>query len=134
MERTNEMWLAQLRENSPRQAEAIEDLRQYLKRGVLGYLRTRTRSYIPYLADTELQQMSEDFIQDALLKIHTNLDTFQGKSKFTTWATKIAAKHTIDELRRAKWRDLSLDAVPDAGTALPKILTAPSICQERKQP
>ena len=134
MERTNEMWLAQLRDNSPRQAEAIEDLRQYLKRGVLGYLRTRTRSYIPYLADTELQQMSEDFIQDALLKIHTNLDAFQGRSKFTTWATKIAAKHTIDELRRAKWRDLSLDAAPDAGTALPKILTAPSIWQEGKQP
>jgi hypothetical protein len=30
-------------------------------------------------------------------------------------------------LRRAKWRDLSLDAVTDAGTALPEILTASSI-------
>ncbi len=126
------MWLEQLRDNSARQAEAIEDLGQYLKRGVLGYL--RTRSYIRDLADTELQQMSEDFIQDALLKIHTNLDTFEGKSKFTTWATKIAANHTIGELRRAKWRDLSLDAVTDAGTALPEILTAPSIWKEWKRP
>jgi RNA polymerase sigma-70 factor (ECF subfamily) len=75
------------------------------------------------LAEAELQQMSEDFTQDALLKIQANLDTFQGKSKFTTWATKVAANHTISELRRAKWRDLSLDAITEAGTALQEILT-----------
>ncbi len=120
MERTNEMWLEQLRGNGRQQAEAIKDLRQYLKRGVLNYL--QTRSDLHYLAETELQQMSEDFTQEALLKIHTNLDTFQGRSKFTMWASKIATNHTISQLRRAKWRDLSLDTMTDAGTALQVIL------------
>ncbi|MCB0155334.1 MAG: sigma-70 family RNA polymerase sigma factor [Anaerolineae bacterium] len=138
MERTNEMWLADLGDDSPQQAEAIEDLRRYLNRGVMAYL--RNRSDLRHLAATELQQMSQDFTQEALLKIQSNLDTFQGKSKFTTWATKIAANHTISELRRAKWRDLSLDAITEAGTALQEILdldTAPGnnpdTASERRQ-
>ena len=70
--------------------------------------------------------MSEDFVQEALLKIEANLDTFQGKSKFTTWASKIAGNLAISELRRAKWRDLSLDAITDAGTSLQEVLAADS--------
>ena len=120
MERTNDMWLEHLRENSPDQAAAIEDLRQFLKRAVLMYL--HTGSELGRLAESELQQMGEDFTQDALLKIQAGLDTFRGKSKFTTWAAKIAANHTISELRRARWRDLSLDAITDAGTSLQEIL------------
>jgi len=124
MERTNEAWLSELRDDHPKQAEAIEDLLQHLKRGVLAYL--RTRSDLNYLAETELQHMSEDFAQEAFLKIKANLDKFEGKSKFTTWAAKIAANHTISELRRAKWRDFSLDAITESGTSLQEILTPPA--------
>jgi RNA polymerase sigma-70 factor (ECF subfamily) len=138
MERTNETWLRELRNDSPHQAEAVEDLRKYLKRGVLAYLHSRTD--LRHLAETELQQMSEDFVQEALLKIQANLDTFQGKSKFTTWAAKIAANHTISELRRVKWRDLSLDALTEVGTAWQEILPidtaqedAPDTKSERHQ-
>jgi RNA polymerase sigma-70 factor (ECF subfamily) len=124
MDRDNETWLSDLRDDNPNQTEAIEDLLKYLKRGVMAYL--RSRSDLNYLADMELDQMSQDFTQDALLKIQANLDSFQGKSKFTTWAAKIAANHTISELRRAKWRDYSLDAMTDSGTSLQEILTPPS--------
>jgi RNA polymerase sigma-70 factor (ECF subfamily) len=124
MERTNEVWLSELRNDNLHQTEALEDLRQYLHRGVLAYL--RSRSDLSNLAETELQQMSEDLAQEALLKVQANLDTFQGKSKFTTWAAKIAANHTISELRRARWRDLSLDAITEAGTALQEILVTVS--------
>lgn len=136
MERTNEIWLEHLQDNSPYQAEALEELRGYLKRGVLGYL--YTRSDLSYLAHTELQQMSEDFTQETLLKIQTKLHTFQGRSKFTTWASKIAANHAGGELRRAKWRDLSLDTITAAGTSLHEILTTdtqssnPDISSERE--
>jgi RNA polymerase sigma-70 factor (ECF subfamily) len=124
MERTNDAWLSELRDDNPKQAAAIEDLLQHLKRGVLAYL--RTRSDLNYLAETELQHMSEDFAQEAFLKIKANLDRFEGKSKFTTWAAKIAANHTISELRRAKWRDFSLDAITESGTSLQEILTPPA--------
>lgn len=124
MERSIEAWLNELQEGHPQQAVAIEDLRRYLKRGVLAYL--YSRSDLGHLADQELQQMSEDFTQEALLKIQSNLDKFQGKSKFTTWASKIAANHTISELRRAKWRDLSLDAITESGSSLQEILEVPT--------
>jgi len=123
-ERTNETWLSQLRPDNPHQTQALEDLRHFLQRGVLAYL--HGRSDLRDLAENELQQLSQDLTQEALLKVRTNLDTFQGKSKFTTWAAKIAANHTISELRRARWRDLSLDAITEAGTALQEILVAES--------
>ena len=113
-----------MRDGSPHQTEAVEDLLRYLRRGVIAYL--RNRSDLNYLADVELEQMSQDFAQEALLKIQANLDNFQGKSKFTTWAAKIAANHAISELRRAKWRDYSLDAITEAGTSLQEILIPPS--------
>lgn len=123
MERTNDMWLAHLRDGHPAQAAAIEDLLQHLRRGVLAYLYTRTD--LNHLDKDELKQMSNDFAQEALLKIQGNLDNFQGKSKFTTWASKIAANTTISELRRAKWRDYSLDAMTETGSSLQEVLDLP---------
>lgn len=119
MERSNETWLNELRSDGSVQTEALTDLRQFLQRGVLAYLRGRSDLD---LAENELRQMSEDLTQEAILKIQANLASFQGKSKFTTWAAKIAANHTISELRRAKWRDLSLDTVTEAGTSLQETL------------
>lgn len=138
MERTNETWLTELRPDHPHQAQALEDLRQYLLRGVLAYL--HSRSDLGSLAESDLQQMAQDLVQEVLLKIQTGLATFQGKSKFTTWATKVAANHTISELRRAKWRDLSLDAITEAGTNLQEVLVTavgagdnPAAESERRQ-
>ena len=138
MERTNEMWLEALGADGPQQAEALADLREYLKRGLRVYL--RGRSDLNDLAETELEQLSQDFAQEALLKIQANLDTFQGKSKFTTWAAKIGANHAISELRRARWRDFSLDAITASGTSLQEILADdsrqggnPDVESERRQ-
>ncbi len=124
MERTNETWLAELSDGHPNQAQAIEDLLQHLRRGILAYL--YARSDLGHLAETELRQMSNDFAQDTILKVQENLGNFQGKSKFTTWASKIAANHTISELRRAKWRDFSLDALTETGSSMQEILEIPS--------
>ncbi|HRV91536.1 MAG TPA: sigma-70 family RNA polymerase sigma factor [Anaerolineae bacterium] len=124
MERTNQAWLEDLRDDSPHQTKAINDLLNHLKRGVFAYL--RTRSDLSHLAEPELEQMGQDFAQEAILKVKDNLDKFQGKSKFTTWAAKIAANHTISELRRARWRDYSLDALTDSGTSLQEILALPT--------
>jgi len=128
MERTNEMWLAELQADHPGQAEAIEALRQYLRRGVMAYL--HSRSDLRYLAPTELEQMSQDFVQEAILKVQANLHTFQGRSKFTTWASKIAGNLAISELRRAKWRDLSLDTITEAGTSMQEIVNVDSAMGE----
>ena len=53
----------------------------------------------------------EDFAQEALIRITGNLDSFRGESRFTTWAQKIAMNVALTELKRRRWRDVSLQDV-----------------------
>lgn len=45
---------------------------------------------------------SEDFVQDVFLKVYTKLDTFQGKSMFSTWLMRIAYTTAINSVNRKK--------------------------------
>lgn len=89
------------------QAAALADLRAWLSRRLFFYL--RGRSDMDHLADSEVEDMAEDFVQEALLQVQDKLHQFEGRSKFTTWASKIAVRQALAELRRARWRDFSLD-------------------------
>ena len=102
-ERSNEQWLAELR--GPERDRALADLRAVLVRGLRVALRGRVRQ--------GLNEAAEDFAQEALIKIMANLDTFRGESRFTTWAQKIAVMTASTELRRKRWRDVSLQEVLD---------------------
>src|ERR671915_1772080 len=96
-ERTNEQWLADLR--GPNPDEALADLYDLLVRG----LRVGLGSY-----GGGVDANVGDFAQEALIKITGNLDSFRGESRFTTWAQKIAMNTALTELRRRRWRDVSL--------------------------
>ena len=119
-ERTNDEWLSDLRADPPRRTEALEDLRQRLERGIYFYLRN-DRSDLSDRTSEAIQQMAQDFTQDAILKILDNLDTFRGEAKFTTWATKIATRVAISELRRVRWKNYSLDHLTAGGELMPSI-------------
>lgn len=97
-ERGNEQWLAELR--GPGRDRAIADLRVLLLRGLRAALHGRTSGIDPYM---------EDFAQEALIKILDNLDSFRGECRFTVWAQKIAVRTAFAEIRRSRWRDVSLD-------------------------
>lgn len=116
--RTNQEWLADLR--GPEQDQAIEDLRKVLKRGLIYSLSSRIK--------TDLETHVDDFTQDAILRILDKMDTFRGESKFTTWAQKVAVRVAFTELRRQRWKDISLeDLMPeDSGDFTPMVLADPS--------
>ena len=125
IERTNAQWLADLRNDTPNTTDssardsALVDLRERLKRGVFFYL-SRERSDLADLAPEELQHMADDFAQDATLRVLANIDSFRGDSQFITWATKVALRIAITELRRSHYRDYSLDTLTaDGDFALP---------------
>lgn len=105
---SNEQWLQALRQPGERQKEALEELRDYLLRAVLVYLRIQ-RSDLAGLSAAELQQFAEDMTQEALFDIQDKLDTFRGESKFTTWAYRFVINRAASELRRSRYSDLSLD-------------------------
>lgn len=117
-ERTNQQWLVDLTGAVDVQAAAIEDLRQRLQRGIFFYL-SRERSDLTSLSTQELTQMAEDLAQDATLRVMENLDSFRGDSRFTTWATKIAVRVAISDLRRARYKDFRLDVLTAEDEVLP---------------
>lgn len=53
----------------------------------------------------------DDIVQDALIKILKSIQQFEGRAKFTTWATSIAIRTAYTELRRKHWKDVSLDSL-----------------------
>ncbi|MGO9409895.1 MAG: RNA polymerase sigma factor [Spirochaetia bacterium] len=63
----------------------------------------------------EFDSLAEDFVQETLMKVLENLDSFQGRSQFTTWAHKIAVRVALTELRRRRWKDVSLENLMEAG-------------------
>src|SRR3954468_4961199 len=117
-ERTNEEWLAELRSEPEVQARALQDLQARLQRGIFYYL-SRERSDLSGLSNHELTQMSEDLAQDATLRVVENLDSFRGDSLFTTWATRIATRVAISDLRRGRYKDFSLGDLTANGDLLP---------------
>lgn len=104
--RTNQEWLAALR--GPERDEALADLRALLVRG-LSYA-------LAGYSDVDEADV-EDFAQDALLRIIARLDSFREESQFVTWAQKIAVRVALTELRRRRWRDISLEEIIGATTS-----------------
>jgi RNA polymerase sigma-70 factor (ECF subfamily) len=100
-DRSNEEWLAALR--GPEKEVALADLRGLLVRGLRAALHGRTGGVASV----------EDFVQEALLKVLDNLDSFRGESRFTVWAQKICVRTAFAEMRRSRWRDVSLEDVID---------------------
>jgi len=122
-QRTNEEWVTALKE--PISDEALVDLRQILVRGLRAALSGRVH--------TDLEANVEDFVQDALLKILKSVETFRGESRFTTWAQKIAIHVAFTELRRRRWKDISLQDIIQTSEGeeyTPAILTDPGITPE----
>lgn len=102
MYRDNETWLRHLSSKGSDQQAALAALRSELLRGLRRALSNRALTNEAFL---------EDAVQDALLRILDRLQQFEGRSRFLTWATAIAIRVAMSELRRRRWQDLSLDAV-----------------------
>ncbi|MBN1231261.1 MAG: sigma-70 family RNA polymerase sigma factor [Anaerolineales bacterium] len=125
IDRTNQEWMEALRD--PISSEALEDLRIILVRGLKASLSSRVKG--------DLDSLVEDFAQDALMKVLKSLETFRGESRFTTWAQKIAIHVAFTELRRRRWKDISLQDIietDDGSEYTPKILTDPTATPEQK--
>lgn len=120
--RTNEEWLADLRAGGQTREKALDDLGALLgnglRRGLIGQIDT---------AAPEFDALIDDFVQEALIKVLDNLDSFAGRSLFTTWANKIALNIGLTELRRKRWRDASLDQLTqsDDGEFTPSFVADP---------
>jgi RNA polymerase sigma-70 factor (ECF subfamily) len=99
-ERSDEAWVTALRGGpaSP-QGDVVADLRDFLRR-------TLAKGFGQRLTPADL----EDLAQESLLRVHGKLGTFQGQSRFTTWAATIAVNCALSELRKRRYHHVSIEA------------------------
>ena len=110
-------WVDSLRSpNMEEQADAKKSLRDILLKGLRIALGGRGDVSEAHL---------EDFAQEGLLRVLDKLDQFQGRSLFTTWAQSVTLNTAFTELRRKRWKDVSLDAMMEKGEHLAEPTTLP---------
>ena len=106
--RDNQTWLADLHSADQRRESALADLRAVLLRvlpsALSGWLSPNTGHFDAFL---------EDVIQETSVRVLDRMDTFEGRSQFTTWVYKIAIRIALNELRLRKWKEVSLDGLEE---------------------
>ena len=95
-------WVEALR--GPDATATLTDLSDYLRR-------TLARGFSGQLSDADLA----DLTQESVMRVLDKLDTFEGKSRFTTWATASAVNHTLGALRKRRHAHVTLEAAVAAG-------------------
>jgi RNA polymerase sigma-70 factor, ECF subfamily len=104
--RDNDAWLKDLHSGGERRDAALADLHALLLRALPQGL---ARLLSP--RNPEFESFIEDTAQETLLRTLAALDSFEGRSQFTTWTYKIAVRVALNELRRRKWRNVSLEGL-----------------------
>ena len=109
--RDNQTWTADLRSTGEPRDTALQDLHTILQRilpkALARWLSPETGHFDAFL---------EDVIQETLMRVVDHLDSFEGRSQFTTWVYKIAIRIALNELRHRKWREVSLDGLEEGSS------------------
>ncbi len=101
-------WLSELGSpDASTQNAALASLRDYLRRAL-------AKGFGRQLADGDLDELA----QEAIVRVHEKKDAFNGQSRFTTWAAAIAVNLALGELRRRRFKDVSLEQASASGRSL----------------
>jgi len=102
--RSNEAWLTSLQTTGNEKESALADLREIIINS-LPYALSKWISPTNPRFDPLIQEVA----QETLLRVLDKLETFEGRSQLTTWVHTIAVRIALTKLRRARWKELSLD-------------------------
>ncbi|WP_461140142.1 RNA polymerase sigma factor [Spirosoma pomorum] len=83
------------------------------------YQRYVSKVYQKCLSMTKDTDLAEDYTQDIFLKVFNKIDSFQERSKFSTWLYSISHHYCLDQIRIGKrmvhesWSETLQDQLPD---------------------
>jgi RNA polymerase sigma-70 factor (ECF subfamily) len=93
----------QLRPGHPRRDETLAELRVMLLRMAF-YELSRRCGPLGSVSGPEFDDIAQQAADDALITVLARLDEFQGLSRFTTWAYKIAMFEVCSKVAGHAWR------------------------------
>lgn len=114
-------WVAELTASGPEREVALAELHGFMVRAARHQVH-RMRSQLPGFGAQQCRDLAWAAADDAMVACLAKLHTFEGRSRFTTWAYKFAILQAATEVRRQAWafREVPLDDAgaghsPDAG-------------------
>jgi RNA polymerase sigma-70 factor (ECF subfamily) len=106
-------WIAALSTPGPEREDALRRLHALLLRGARFQVSRMSalRAAVGAAQVDDIVQLAAD---EAMVAVLSKLATFEGRSRFTTWAYKFAVLQAAVELRRHAWsrREVPLEAAP----------------------
>ncbi len=107
-----EDWIAALTTPGPVREDALRRLHALLLRGARFQV-SRMPAVRAAVGAAQVEDVVNLAADEAMVAVLSKLPTFEGRSRFTTWAYKFAVLHAAVELRRQAWsrREVPLDAV-----------------------
>jgi RNA polymerase sigma-70 factor (ECF subfamily) len=110
-------WLASLRAAGEERERAVARLHALLLRAAHAEA-ARRRAALAGVDPQEVDDLTLQAADDALVAVLARLDTFRGASRFTTWAYKFAVYETSVRLRRRSWQGREVRLEPESWAAV----------------
>jgi len=96
-------WVAALAGTGPDQVAALRELHSLMIRAA-GHQVWRMRAALPDPSPGAVDVIVNQAADEAMTALLGKLHTFQGRSRFTTWAFKFAILQAATEVRRLQWQ------------------------------
>ena len=125
-------WLDELRATGVTRDEAVARLHELLLRAARFEV-ARRRPTLPHLRGGDLDDISYEAADDALVSVLARLDDFRGLSRFTTWAYKFAIFEAGVKLRRRAWQGRELPLEPESWSLFASNAQSPSGGAEQQE-
>jgi RNA polymerase sigma-70 factor (ECF subfamily) len=108
-----EDWVAELTSDGPVREDALRRLHALLLRGARFQV-SRMSAMRAMVGAAQVEDIITLAADEAMVAVLGKLATFEGRSRFTTWAYKFAVLQAAVELRRQAWsrREVPLEAAP----------------------
>lgn len=121
-------WVTALRSPGPDQAITMANLHQLMLRAA-GHQVWRMRPQLGDIGRDAIDVLINQSADEAMTAVLAKLDSFEGRSRFTTWAYKFAILQAACDVRRVAWRDREIPVhefgpLPDAGVTATQHLEA----------
>lgn len=116
---SNEEWLARLSFAGAVRDEAVVQLHGLMVRASRHQVHRMPEA--AGLGPVRREEIVQSAADEATVSVLARLNTFEGRSRFTTWAFKFGILHAGVEVRRAAWsgREIDLHAVEEARASGP---------------